>query len=93
MIISSQLISAVLLVTIASHSGLQLHKITKMRREARAEVEAQTGVSGEPEASEPMLTADGEALDGVEGGSNAKKERNIKLLGRPKPGVRENRPD
>lgn len=31
-------------------------KITKMRREARAEAEAQTGVLGEPKALELMLT-------------------------------------
>lgn len=82
-----------LLVTIASIAAYNYIKITKMRREARAEVEAQTGVSGEAEASEPMLPTDGEPLDGAEGGRQASKERITKPLGRPKPGVKENRPD
>lgn len=82
-----------LLVTIASIVAYNYIKITKMRREARAEVGAQTGVSGEAEASEPMLPTDGEAVDGVEGGRQASKERKTKPLGRPKPGVKENRPD
>lgn len=82
-----------LLVTIASIAAYNYIKITKMRREARAEVVAQTGVSGEAEASEPMLPNDGEALDGIEGVKQASKERNTNTLGRPKPGVKESRPD
>lgn len=82
-----------LLVTIASIAAYNYIKITKMRREARAEVEAQKGVSVDAEASEPMLPTDGEAVDRAEGGRQASKERNTKPLGRPKPGVKESRPD
>ena len=59
-----------------------------MRMDARAE--AAQAISGDGEATEPMLPTDEvqDAVDGEEGS----KERSTKL-GRPKSGVKDNRPD
>lgn len=78
-----------LVVTIASIAAYNYIKVKKMRSDARAEAALVT--TGESHGVEAMLPTV-EAEDGVNG-VEASKERVEHKQGRPKSGVKDNRPD